>query len=175
MTAVAGAVAGVLGLKGVWGFLFYAVTWAVVSAGLLVRTGWPATRHFRSTSAVVTDGFWGGLQVRHGAHVPVRAFSTDTRARVPPAPYSRTFFFGRTSGWTTARSCRSLTCGEGVRGGVRGWAQALPGHRVHLLRRANRRRKYMCTCTHGPVRKGATRTMCRHQPRPSTGCVCPRP
>ena len=63
MSALAGAAAGILGLKGWAGFGFYLVAWLAVSGALLLRAGWPPTRFFKSTDAIVTDGILGGLQV----------------------------------------------------------------------------------------------------------------
>jgi len=64
MTALAGAAAGILGLKGWAGFAFYPVVWFTLAALFLLKTGWRPTAYFKSPYTVLTEGMLGGLQVR---------------------------------------------------------------------------------------------------------------
>ncbi|KAI8339826.1 transmembrane protein 93-like protein [Blakeslea trispora] len=59
--AIAGSAAGILGLSNLFGFLFYAMSWVVLSALLLIKTGGSKTYFVHGYRDVVLDGALGGL------------------------------------------------------------------------------------------------------------------
>eukprot|EP00897_Mesotaenium_endlicherianum_P010508 jgi/Mesen1/9486/ME000063S08940 len=63
LAIVAGVAAGILGLTGLSGFLFYVVIMAFSSIGLLVKAGFDVNSYFDSWTRIVLDGLGQGLMV----------------------------------------------------------------------------------------------------------------
>ncbi|EFJ28208.1 hypothetical protein SELMODRAFT_231680 [Selaginella moellendorffii] len=61
LSIVAGAIAGVLGLTGVYGFLCYFLVMLCASAGLAAKTRFNTSAFFDSWHRVAFDGFLQGL------------------------------------------------------------------------------------------------------------------
>ncbi|KAI8087852.1 uncharacterized protein B0P05DRAFT_530386 [Gilbertella persicaria] len=59
--AIAGSVAGILGLQNLSGFLFYAVSWIILSILLVVKTAGNKGYFIHGYRDVVLDGALGGL------------------------------------------------------------------------------------------------------------------
>ncbi|CAI8014512.1 ER membrane protein complex subunit 6 [Geodia barretti] len=58
---IGGATAGVLGLTGLYGFLFYFAYSVFLSVMLAVKAGRNSTKYFQSSSSVWFNGVLGGL------------------------------------------------------------------------------------------------------------------
>ena len=58
---IGGATAGVLGLTGLYGFLFYFAYSVVLSVMLAVRAGRNSSKYFQSSSSIWFNGVLGGL------------------------------------------------------------------------------------------------------------------
>ena len=143
MTALAGAAAGILGLKGWAGFAFYPVVWFALAALFLLKTGWRPTAYFKSPYTVLTEGMLGGLQVRRDPERKAHALQRDLtqgadlvplwwRRRSPTSSSGRTFL-SAALGWkavggpNTALPC--LVYADFL------FAQAADSACVHLLGR----------------------------------------
>ncbi|XP_013415733.1 ER membrane protein complex subunit 6 [Lingula anatina] len=61
MSALSGSTAGILGLTGLFGFIFYFVTAFILSVMLLMKAGSQWHRYFRSRIGFFTGGLLGGL------------------------------------------------------------------------------------------------------------------
>lgn len=59
--AIAGSAAGILGLTNLSGFLFYAISWIILSALLIVRTSGTKKYFINDHKDIVLDGALGGL------------------------------------------------------------------------------------------------------------------
>ncbi|KAI8990816.1 hypothetical protein BDF20DRAFT_841019 [Mycotypha africana] len=59
--AIAGSAAGILGLTNLSGFLFYALSWIVLSLLLIVRTSGGSRFFARGYKAFLLDGLFGSL------------------------------------------------------------------------------------------------------------------
>lgn len=60
-TALAGCTAGILGLTGLLGFVFYLVSLLGFFGLLIVKTGTSHQKYFISRKSLLTNGFLGGL------------------------------------------------------------------------------------------------------------------
>ncbi|XP_077869237.1 ER membrane protein complex subunit 6-like isoform X2 [Saccoglossus kowalevskii] len=71
MSALSGATAGILGLTGLYGFIFYLITSLCLSIMLVVKAGSGWKKYFISRTPLLTNGFMGGLFVfiRYGSCV----------------------------------------------------------------------------------------------------------
>jgi hypothetical protein len=63
VASVAGSAAGILGVTGLGGFIFYAAASALVSLLVLHRTGYNTSKYFTSPSALWTEAVGQGLLV----------------------------------------------------------------------------------------------------------------
>ncbi|KAG2174666.1 hypothetical protein INT44_006930 [Umbelopsis vinacea] len=63
LAAISGSAAGILGLKNLYGFAFYAVNWVLISFLLLaIKTQFKPQLFFKGGAKdIFTDGFIGGL------------------------------------------------------------------------------------------------------------------
>ncbi|XP_033105768.1 ER membrane protein complex subunit 6-like [Anneissia japonica] len=61
MSALSGATAGILGLTGLYGFIFYFITSFVLSTMLLIKAGRNWSSYFFSWKPLLTSGLLGGL------------------------------------------------------------------------------------------------------------------
>ncbi|XP_077984132.1 ER membrane protein complex subunit 6-like [Glandiceps talaboti] len=61
MSALSGATAGVLGLTGLYGFIFYIITSLCLSFMLVLKAGSSWKKYFMSRGPLLTNGFVGGL------------------------------------------------------------------------------------------------------------------
>ncbi|ELR17488.1 transmembrane protein 93, putative [Acanthamoeba castellanii str. Neff] len=61
VASVAGSAAGILGVTGLGGFIFYAAASALVSLLVLHRTGYNTSKYFTSPSALWTEAVGQGL------------------------------------------------------------------------------------------------------------------
>jgi len=61
VSALSGSAAGILGLTGLYGFIFYFITALMMSVMLLVKAGSEWTKYFRVRTSLFTGGFVGGL------------------------------------------------------------------------------------------------------------------
>lgn len=62
MSALSGAAAGVLGLTGLNGFIFYFICSLFLSSLILVYLGSESKRFFISSKQIVTGTLWSGIQ-----------------------------------------------------------------------------------------------------------------
>jgi len=60
-SALAGATAGIMGLTGLWGFVFYFIASLVLSIFLLLKAGSKWNQYFISRKALFSNGLFGGL------------------------------------------------------------------------------------------------------------------
>ena len=63
MSIIGGVVAGILGLTGLMGFVFYFLIMGITSAGLAAKAGFSIHSYFDSWNKILLDGFFGGLMV----------------------------------------------------------------------------------------------------------------
>ncbi|XP_070553801.1 ER membrane protein complex subunit 6-like isoform X1 [Ptychodera flava] len=61
MSALSGATAGVLGLTGLYGFIFYVIASLCLTFMLVLKAGSGWNKYFRSRTPLLTNGFMGGL------------------------------------------------------------------------------------------------------------------
>lgn len=61
MSALSGSTAGVLGLSGLYGFIFYFVSAVILWLVLLAKAGTEWKKYFRSRVSLLTSGLFGGL------------------------------------------------------------------------------------------------------------------
>ncbi|XP_027068955.1 uncharacterized protein [Coffea arabica] len=61
MSIIGGVVAGILGLTGLMGFVFYFLIMGITSAGLAAKAGFSIHSYFDSWNKILLDGFFGGL------------------------------------------------------------------------------------------------------------------
>ncbi|XP_064636604.1 ER membrane protein complex subunit 6-like [Lineus longissimus] len=61
MCALAGSTAGIMGLTGLYGFIFYFVTAFILSLMLLAKAGSQWAKYFKSRMVLFTGGVFGGL------------------------------------------------------------------------------------------------------------------
>lgn len=62
MSALSGATAGILGLTGLNGFIFYFIVSLFLSSLILFKLGNDVNRYFISKSQIVTNTLWSGIQ-----------------------------------------------------------------------------------------------------------------
>lgn len=63
MSIIGGVIAGILGLTGLMGFVFYFLIMGITSVGLAAKAGFSVHSHFDSWNKILLDGFFGGLMV----------------------------------------------------------------------------------------------------------------
>lgn len=63
LSIISGAVAGIWGLTGLMGFVFYFLVMMVASLGLLVKAKFSVHTYFDSWNRIVIEGVLGGLMV----------------------------------------------------------------------------------------------------------------
>lgn len=63
MSIIGGIIAGILGINGLMGFVFYFVVMAITTAGLAAKTGFSVHSYFDSWNRIILDGILGGLMV----------------------------------------------------------------------------------------------------------------
>ncbi|XP_077217160.1 uncharacterized protein LOC143851571 isoform X2 [Tasmannia lanceolata] len=61
LSIIGGVVAGILGLTGLMGFVFYFLVMAITSLGLASKAKFSIHSYFDSWNRIVLDGFLGGL------------------------------------------------------------------------------------------------------------------
>ncbi|XP_005100016.1 ER membrane protein complex subunit 6 [Aplysia californica] len=61
MSALSGATAGIMGLTGLWGFIFYFITAVMLSVFLLLKAGSKWNSYFMSRRILLSSGLLGGL------------------------------------------------------------------------------------------------------------------
>ncbi|CAG5122099.1 unnamed protein product [Candidula unifasciata] len=61
VSALSGATAGIMGLTGLWGFIFYFITALILSILLLVKAGAQWNSYFITRKVVFDSGLFGGL------------------------------------------------------------------------------------------------------------------
>ncbi|VFQ61003.1 unnamed protein product [Cuscuta campestris] len=61
MAIIGGVIAGVLGLTGLMGFIFYFLIMGITSVGLLAKAKFSVFSYFESWNRIMLDGFLGGL------------------------------------------------------------------------------------------------------------------
>lgn len=61
MSALSGCTAGLLGLTSFYGFIFYFITTTLLWLMILMKAGSEWKKFFRSRSALLTSGFFGGI------------------------------------------------------------------------------------------------------------------
>ncbi|XP_041459971.1 ER membrane protein complex subunit 6-like [Lytechinus variegatus] len=61
MSAISGSAAGILGLTGLYGFIFYFITAFSLSFMLFLKTGGQWHKYFRMRRPLLTHGLFGGL------------------------------------------------------------------------------------------------------------------
>lgn len=61
LSALSGCTAGILGLTGLYGFIFYFITAMALSVTLLLKAGRSWKKYFTSRSTLLTSGIFGGL------------------------------------------------------------------------------------------------------------------
>ena len=62
MSALSGCAAGIMGLTGLYGFLFYFVASLCLSLIILVSMGANSKKYFLSRKTIVTGTLWSGIQ-----------------------------------------------------------------------------------------------------------------
>jgi hypothetical protein len=62
MSALSGSAAGILGLTGLNGFVFYFICSLFLSSLILVYMGTEANKYFITKSQVITSTLWSGIQ-----------------------------------------------------------------------------------------------------------------
>lgn len=62
MSALSGCAAGILGLTGLQGFLFYFICSLILSGLIILRYGTNFGKYFKSKQSVVTGTLWSGIQ-----------------------------------------------------------------------------------------------------------------
>ena len=62
MSALSGCAAGILGLTGLYGFIFYFICSLFLSVLILMYLGTGSKRFFASKSQIVTQTLWSGVQ-----------------------------------------------------------------------------------------------------------------
>ncbi len=62
MSALSGCAAGIIGLTGLYGFLFYFICSLFLSLVLLVYLGSNVKKYFLSKQTIVTGTLWSGIQ-----------------------------------------------------------------------------------------------------------------
>ena len=62
MSALSGSAAGILGLTGLYGFLFYFVCSLLLSTVILVCLGNDSKKYFLSKQTIITGTLWSGIQ-----------------------------------------------------------------------------------------------------------------
>lgn len=84
MSIIGGVIAGILGVTGWMGFVFYFLIMAITSVGLAAKAGFSVHLYFGSWNSILLDGFFGGLMVLfisllklHGANFPVLTSNCD--------------------------------------------------------------------------------------------------
>ncbi|KAI5675339.1 hypothetical protein M9H77_06289 [Catharanthus roseus] len=63
MSIIGGIIAGILGMTGWMGFIFYFLIMAITSVGLAAKAGFSVHLFFDSWNRILLDGFLGGLLV----------------------------------------------------------------------------------------------------------------
>ncbi|KAI8798893.1 ER membrane protein complex subunit 6 [Biomphalaria glabrata] len=61
ISALSGATAGIMGLTGLWGFIFYFITAAMLSVLLLLKAGSRWNTFFVTRTVLFSNGLLGGL------------------------------------------------------------------------------------------------------------------
>ncbi|CAN0857603.1 ER membrane protein complex subunit 6 [Linum grandiflorum] len=61
LSIIGGVIAGILGFKGLIGFVFYFLIMAITSAALAAKAKFSIHSYFDSWNRVLLDGFFGGL------------------------------------------------------------------------------------------------------------------
>jgi len=62
VSALSGSAAGILGLTGLYGFLFYFVCSLLLSTVILVYLGTDSKKYFLSKQTIITGTLWSGIQ-----------------------------------------------------------------------------------------------------------------
>ena len=62
MSALSGCAAGIIGLTGLYGFLFYFISSLFLSSLIFVSFGTNVNKYFLSKQAIVTGTLWSGIQ-----------------------------------------------------------------------------------------------------------------
>nr|GME02037.1 ER membrane protein complex subunit 6 [Ipomoea batatas] len=61
MSIIGGVIAGILGLTGLMGFIFYFLIMGITSAGLIAKAKFSVFSYFDNWNRIILDGFLGGL------------------------------------------------------------------------------------------------------------------
>jgi hypothetical protein len=62
MSALSGCAAGIMGLTGLYGFIFYFVSSLCLSLIILVSMGSDSKKYFLSKKTIITGTLWSGIQ-----------------------------------------------------------------------------------------------------------------
>ena len=62
VSALSGCTAGILGLTGLYGFLFYFICSLILSIAILIHLGKNAQKYFLSKQTIFTNTLWSGIQ-----------------------------------------------------------------------------------------------------------------
>lgn len=63
LAIIGGVIAGILGLTGLTGFIFYFLVMAMTSVALTAKAKFSIHSYFDSWNRILLDGFFGGLMV----------------------------------------------------------------------------------------------------------------
>ncbi|XP_058091808.1 uncharacterized protein LOC131237821 isoform X2 [Magnolia sinica] len=63
VSIIGGVVAGILGLTGLMGFVFYFLIMAITSLGLMAKAKFSVHEYFDCWNRIIIDGFLGGLMI----------------------------------------------------------------------------------------------------------------